>query len=208
MPIISVDARTTALTSGAASLTKAHTCAANASLLIASFVFGQSATETNFAVTYNGVAMVEAYHSAGEFWDTYIYYLLAPASGAHNIAATWTNSNRCYSQNISLIGTDKVSVSPIRDTDGGEFLSGDPQTKTLTSTALDYVFSACAGQAVCDSSAPLTDFGDQNDGAGYSTGADGAAAGLTVDVTWHNTGSNRFGFGAVTIKPAGGGQVI
>lgn len=202
---ITVDARTTALANGA-SLTKAHTCAANASILIASFVFGQSATETNFAVTYNGVAMTEAYHSAGGFWDTYIYYLLAPASGAHNIAATWTNNNRCYSQNISLIGTDRVS--PIRDSDGGEFASGDPQTKTLTSTASDYVFSGCAGQAGCDSSAPLTDFGDQNDGTGFSTGADGAAAGLTVDVTWHNTGSNRFGFGAVTIKQSGGGQVI
>ena len=194
---IAVDARTAGGEGFGTSRTVSHTCT-GASLLLVFLGFGQGVGATGVGITYNGVALTQAIYVPASlgYWDGYIFYLTNPAAGAHNVVASWTNSVPYHLEIESLQGTDLTN--PIRATDGQEYFGAGPFTKTLASSATDYVFSGNSGQGDASISAPLTKYLDQAE----SEIGDGPAAGGTVSVTWTPGYAFRGVFAATTIKAA------
>jgi hypothetical protein len=197
MPI-SVDARSQTPVNGT-SIALSHTVAADANFLAVILCFGQSSTETGISGTFNGAAFSLVY-SGGSYWKTYIYKLAAPSAGTYNINFSWTNSSLCSVHAISLKGVDIANA--IRDSDGNDNLGTGPFTLTLDASGTDYVFSGFAAQNGYGTIAsPLTTYGNVTPGANhFGTGADGAATGATVDVSWGNPEGVRCGTGAITIR--------
>lgn len=197
--MISVDARSQGSVSGT-SINVSHVVGAGANFLAVILCFGQSSTETSLSGTYNSVAFNLKHSATGGYWHTYIYYLALPSVGTYNISFSWTNSSLCSVHAISLKGVD--IGDPFRDWDASDYLGSGPWTQTLDASAADYVFSGFAAiNNYGTVASPLTAFGNTSPSAShFGTGADGAATGTTVDVSWTNGGGMRCGFGAVTIK--------
>jgi hypothetical protein len=117
---------------GVSSLTFAHTCTGSSLLL----VVGVTWTDTSISgasltgITYNGVAMTQLKTLMAGIATDEVWYLIAPATGAHNVVVTFTNVNpleapstTAVAGSISWTGVDQVT--PL----------GTPVTATATSTA-------------------------------------------------------------------------
>lgn len=89
---IAFDATSSGSSTGSTTLTVAHTCTGANRLLLC--YIASTAADNVTGVTYNGVAMTEAVKAANSFagGEVYIYYLIAPATGANNIVVTKTGT--------------------------------------------------------------------------------------------------------------------
>lgn len=115
--------------SSTTTITWAHTCTGTNGLIAVS-VLNESATGT-MSATYNGVAMTLATSSVvtGDF--VYLFYLKAPATGAHNVVVTCSVAAHLSGVSISLTGVNQTT--PL-DTSHGT--SGTiPASTTGTATA-------------------------------------------------------------------------
>jgi hypothetical protein len=93
------------------SLTVSHTCTGSDLTLTAIVTIGGNAA-TCTGVTYNGVAMTQGVVSGpdGDNNRTYIFYLANPATGAHNLVASFSaNASPVSLGGISLTGTNTSS---------------------------------------------------------------------------------------------------
>lgn len=88
---------------------------ANRILFVGVLALNNSAGEALSGVTYNGVAMtqVRKVQSSGDFAWTYLYQLVNPASGAHNIVATNTNPSNCTMGVAAASYAGALQTSPI-----------------------------------------------------------------------------------------------
>lgn len=90
------------------SITLSHTCTGSSRLLIAA-VRDDSGSDTLTGVTYAGVAMTQIAkinHTAASVW-LYMYYLVAPATGANNIVASFSGG----AANHQLAGSSYTGAS-------------------------------------------------------------------------------------------------
>lgn len=111
--------------------TVSHTCAGSNLILIVSARASPS-TNTVTGVTYNGVAMTQIATITVDANDKeYLFYLLNPSTGTHDIVATQTGSNSVVTA-ASYTGA-KQSGQP--DNSGTNSGSGTTMTQTLTPVA-------------------------------------------------------------------------
>lgn len=89
---IARDASTDWGSTTATSLTFSHTCTGS-NLVLFVGVRGDGSSDTITGVTYNGVAMTKiiGHNDWSNRW-TYLWYLIAPATGAHNVVITSSSS--------------------------------------------------------------------------------------------------------------------
>jgi hypothetical protein len=93
MADVAFDAATSAAPATGTTRTWSHTCGAGADRLLLVHVEIASTNDWVTGVTYNGVAMTQIAHE-GDFatMSTYLYALVAPATGANNVVVTSSNS--------------------------------------------------------------------------------------------------------------------
>lgn len=84
--------------------------------------------------TYNGVSMTEIRHdqSGSNNEATWIFYIVAPASGSHDWAVTQSGGNSFNLGCFFVTYTDSLQSAPITDNDGVCASSGTSSTRTLT----------------------------------------------------------------------------
>src|SRR4051794_29203748 len=95
------------------SLTWSHTCTGSNLVLLVGFVAsdGTDADRVIQSITYNGVGMTQAVLNDDTARDLTagIYYLVAPATGAHNIVITFNGGTvtDCGGVGVSFTGVDQ-----------------------------------------------------------------------------------------------------
>lgn len=115
--------------SGATSKTFSHTCSGSNRVLVVSVI--ASATGDPSGVTYNSVALTKAVSSNTPF-NTSIWYLANPATGANNIVVSFGSSTKFGVGAISLTGCN--TDSPLGITGSSEESFGDTRAiVTVTS---------------------------------------------------------------------------
>ncbi len=130
--MIELDSATNgATTESASSLTASHTCSGNNRLLLV----GVAAQVVPTAVTYNGVAMTAIDHAIPDdiSWEIYLYGLIAPDSGAHDVVVTMTGAWFIHFVTASYKGVLQTELSDAHLAD----VSPSAQasfTKSLTTT--------------------------------------------------------------------------
>jgi hypothetical protein len=177
------------------SLTVAHTCTGSYGMLIVAFTTrpsGGSATDVISSVTYNGVSMTRAISNAvGTDHRQYIYYLVAPATGAsYNIVITTDGTNATMvAKNASYTGVKQgsqpdASTTPIQQ-------SSTPLTVSITT-----VLANCWQITLADQNSNLS----ANSGCVRRT---------TLDTTalFDSNAALSAGSHSMSINGAGGGTV-
>lgn len=90
---IALDATASNFTGAGTSITVSHTCSGSDRILLVGVITNDT-TDKITGVTYNGVAMtrLSSQGSAGLNFLGYIYYLIAPDTGTHNIVVSRSDS--------------------------------------------------------------------------------------------------------------------
>lgn len=139
-----------------------HTCSGSDRVLFVGVV-GQITTDIITSVTYNGVAMtlVDKILCPSDRY-IYLYYLIAPATGAHNITVTASSSTDLAFGGVSYTGADQTS--PI-DGSGKSTASTTTSITSTITTAVnnDWIISFF-----------------RNDGSAMSAGTSTTSRGLTT----------------------------
>lgn len=182
----------TAITSLQTSKTWAHTCAGSDRVLRVRLAGYCDSGQQPTAVTYNGVALTKIADSGRSAGGDYvqIWRLIAPATGANNIVATFPASNVGGGAATSYTGADQTTPD------------GTPVTATGTSNSPSVTVSTASGEYIDDGvaadsgSAPTVGANQtavlavsangESRGASYQAGADGGVMswGLSTSTTW------------------------
>lgn len=114
----------------ATSLTVSHTCSGNDRILI---VATQAAGDILTSITYNGVAMVlfDKQQQNGNSTFVYLHYLLAPTTGAHDIAVNMSSQG-----NIGIAGASYTGVLQSSQPDASVKNNTTGATLTLSPTVV------------------------------------------------------------------------
>ena len=143
---ITVDATSTSTAqSGFDTFSWSHTCASDASLLIISVATRDGGGNYDVSgVTYNGVSCTKAIDVQSSGINAEIWYLINPASGAHDVTVTAGSTDYGAGGAVSLKGT-KRSTSVLNATNTRTAGTGDP-TLSVTTTengcyVIDCVYS-------------------------------------------------------------------
>ena len=177
------------------SLIVSHTCASSLSgILVVGIVTrpsGGSSSDIVTSVTYNGVTMTRAISNAiSTDRRQYIYYLLAPTSGANNIVVTTSGGGpNIQAKNTSYIGVKQgeqpdASTSPIQS-------ATSPLTVSITT-----VINNCW----------MVTFADQNGNLTANTGCVRRTS-LDIRAMFDSNTTLSVGVNSMIIDGAGGGQV-
>lgn len=126
------DSATNGSSTTGTSLTFSHTVTGSKTILFVGGL-GSTASDKWTGVTYNGVAMTRQYavQMGSDRW-AYLYYLIAPATGANNVV---------ISSASDFISGNAVSYSGVKQTgfpdasNNNLLASGTPNTNTLTTVA-------------------------------------------------------------------------
>ncbi len=97
-------------TTSSTSITVSHTCTGNNLILFVGVgTFDSSAGQKVSGVTYNGVAMTQigTRRVAGSL-DNTLWYLINPATGTHDIVASYASQNECYLVAASYTGAKQT----------------------------------------------------------------------------------------------------
>jgi hypothetical protein len=143
---IAFDAAATSNATGT-SLTFSHTCTgANLILWVSVLVNSAPNDHTDYVtgITYNGVAMTRAAFIGGTGTNNdpcFLYYLFAPATGAHNVVVSISGSKPIYAVSSSYTG---AAQSGTPDSATGEASLASSKTVAVTvSTANSWIISCC-----------------------------------------------------------------
>lgn len=108
---IAFDAQSnTELTTSATTHTQSHTCTGSDRILFVGVSSIDSPYDVVTGVTYAGVAMTQIdkrFRSGGR--GTYLFYLVAPSTGANNIEVTCSSAIRISLDGASFTGADQTS---------------------------------------------------------------------------------------------------
>jgi len=204
---------------GATSLTYSFTNSAGTLLVVCADIgsgFGGSGTITG--ITYNGVSMTSSVtRRNGNNADAQVglFYLLNPATGAHNVVVSATNTDAngiIISGAISFTGND--TSTPIKQStaadDGG--VNGTTASVNVTSTTSGNIVVDCAnnGTSMGTSSNTLTwkknaDAGDFGNNAASSYAS---SSGGTVTMKYTGNGNDSRAIVAVEVAAAAGGGPV
>lgn len=151
-------------TTTANSLTWAHTNTGSNRILVVG-AFTDSGADDITGVTYNAVTMTQVGKRQGPTGQwTYLYYLIAPATGANNIVASFTGTADLAGFGISFTGAKQTGQPDASVTNSG---ASSPGTTTLTTVADNsravVIFRAGAGWTASTNSTlvPNTNSGGQ-----------------------------------------------
>lgn len=109
---IAFDAATDGGSTTGTSLTFSHTCSGSNRILFVG-VRGDTASDTITGVTYNGVAMTlipSTKHNDGSNRWVYLFYLIAPATGANNVVVSSSSSVLINAAAVSYTGAKQSGV--------------------------------------------------------------------------------------------------
>lgn len=152
---IAFDAASEGNTGSGSSLTVSHTCTGSDRILwVAGFTTGN---DTVTGVTYNSVAMTQAVKFTTSSSQTaYLYYLVAPATGANNIVLSDSGTNNLTIVGMSFTGASQTGVPDATASAGGD--------STLATTNLTTVADNSFGVYCCR----------------FNTGTISAGTGMTI----------------------------
>jgi hypothetical protein len=193
----------------ATSLTFSHTCTGSLGLLVVGFSgdnFGGA--DDVSSVTYNSVAMTLAQKitsATGGDRITYIYYLLGPATGAHNVVITCSSSHLIQGGAVSYTGV-KASGQPDATTTNFSSTVATTLTTSLT-TANDNSWCVLIHGGYDGGSAPTAGAGttrrtfDGTDGGWGLFDSNGPVtpAGSKSLISNYGSGTNPFGLAIVHV---------
>lgn len=189
------------------SLTISHTCTGTNLVLIVQAVNYDATVGTVSGITYNGVALTKiAGVTFSSNFNNEGWYLIAPATGTHDVVITWSASQLLVAGGIvSYTGAHQSAVI------------GTPATASGNDTTPTVTVSSAAGELVIDgvfvnndtSSTPgsgQTEEYDQNVGlpASFAVSREAGAASVVMD---HTIGAHEWGSWAVALKPVATGGV-
>lgn len=184
----------------ATSLTTAHTCTGSDLILFVGG-WGNVNVDNWTGVTYNGVAMtrVNAVIYYGNSRYDYIYALLNPATGTHNVVISASDSGGISANATSFTGVDQAtSVSSLPQTTG----NGTNSTSTSLSVTAAYDNSNAYGMmhGMGTAGTNTTKDSGNNGQAGYHRTTNLTPAG-TLTLAWTNGGATDFGCNLVAFGP-------
>ncbi len=176
------------------SLTWSHTCT-GADILWVGITLSTTSDEVT-GVTYNGVAMTQAVYDSF-VWGKYLYYLLAPAAGAHNVVISNTNLRNIVGAAASYSGALQSGVPDATATASGVGVTS--RTATLTTVANNCWGVLFAG----DESADAETFAGSGSTRRFeSHGAAGGANGAFFDSNGAITPAGSYGMTFTQVSPA------
>ena len=182
--MIALDDGTNGGNTAGTSHTYAHTCTGS-NLILFVAVGTNSASDLISGVTYGGVAMTLVDKQQGTSTNySYLFYLIAPATGANNVVVSASSSCTIYSDAVSYTGA-KQSAQP--DSSGKGTSTGATLALSTTVVAANcwLVASGCDFDGVYDTGGLITLRGQSGaDGIGDS---DGVVATGSQSLTWDTT---------------------
>jgi len=129
--MIAFDASSVGLAGGASGpLNITHVCTGSNTLLFVGCFATTGDVVTG--ITYNGVSMTQVGKVTNGGETTYLYYLIAPASGSNTIAISWTGVSTVRGHGVSYTGCAQSGVPDANTTNSN---SGSAITTTLTTIA-------------------------------------------------------------------------
>lgn len=187
--MITLDTTTNGLADDVTSLTFSITVSASANKLIV-HVAAWGGGRVITGVTFNGVALTQAvqHDNAGVTNSASVWYLDAPASGAHDVVVTATSNAFIRAAAVSLIGAKTGGADA---TAGGSYSSAtNGKTTSITTTVANcWLFDAITDQnnAMTATSPQVDNFdaGDTTSRGSYKT--DVSAGSNSMDWTWTGT---------------------
>lgn len=150
---------------GSTSYTLSHTCSGSDRILWVQ-VGNSTANDTITGVTYGGTAMTlvkkAGGSSSGKYWN-YLYYLVAPATGANNIVASASSGSYIIVRGVSYTGASQTGVP---DSSPDATTNSTTTSDTLSTTTVAdncWILMAVAGQrAISASTGSNYRIGDAN----------------------------------------------
>lgn len=126
------------------SLTVSHTCAGSDRGLFVAIV-GDNGSDAVTGVTYNGVSclLVGKVQPSGGRW-VYLYYLSAPATGAHNVVVSASGSVYLEANNASYTGVSQTGQPEASATNSN---ASTASLTVTTSTITDNAWCVLAGSS-------------------------------------------------------------
>lgn len=197
-------------TNGATSLTFSHTCTGSDLILIVGV--GMSGDASPTGVTYNGVALTQVPSGSVVFNTGYIcelWYLVGPATGAHDVVISRTYSGRIYACSLSYTGVSSGAPLGTAATAGS---AGSTSFTVDVSAATNYVvvdicYVASGAATSITQGAGQTKRVEALDGVniGNVAAMSEEAGAATVTMSWtHGGASEPWGIVGVALKPATG----
>lgn len=194
---VTFDAQSAVKTDAITSITLSHTCTGSNRLLLVGThaYFSSSQTATCTGVTYSGTAMtlVARRRQNGVVSDsvvTELWYLIAPATGANNIVATWsTTTTQSAVNGVSFAGADQTTG-----------INGSQVNSSSTGSTLAVTITSASGDMTCTALGTWWDDGATSSqtirgtafgvGDQYGGGGDTAAGAASVTHTWTRAGAD------------------
>lgn len=197
---------------GGTSLTFSHTCTGSELLLIVGVAVISGSASDVTSVTYNGVAMtaIPSWNqvSGGGSCRSKGYYLIAPATGAHNVVITVSPAvNIIAAGATSFTGADQTT--PL----------GTANTATADNATATVDIASATGEIVIDCVATLRStitvgasqtsrWEQENIFSTFSGGGSTEPGATTVTMSWTlgaSGDSDSWAIGGVSVKPSAGG---
>jgi hypothetical protein len=117
--------------SGSSSLSWSHTCTGSNLILFVAVGTGNNSP----SVTYNSVSMTQVASTSQSGYYTYLFYLVAPATGSHNVVVTLNSgTNVIFGQSTSYTGAKQSGV-PDASTTATDAGTGNPLAPSVTTVA-------------------------------------------------------------------------
>lgn len=163
--------------------TYAHTVSGSNRMLLVSVLGGAAFGDNITGVTYDSVSMTLAGKSAvsGDRWN-YLFYLVAPNTGTHNIVISDGGSGSGATTAVSYTGVNQTVPEVIQVTDGTDS-GGKVQALTTLSTGA-WLAGAMHADAGPTASTNTTFRGDRF----YDTnGSQGVSGSYSMALTWSGT---------------------
>lgn len=134
---IAFDTNSTGVRTTATSLTWSHTMSATANGMLATYCWVNGASDVFTSLTYNGTTMssigsVASYNGAGN--HGYMYYLVAPSTGANNIVLSISASRLIACSASSFVGVKQTGIPDASYINAGDGSSNN-FSMTMTTVA-------------------------------------------------------------------------
>lgn len=179
-------------------LTWAHTCTGSNLLLLVSI--HASSGDSVAGVTYNGVAMTVAWDLAGSSVRNTCYYLVAPASGTHDVVVTFGASTAYpIAGSVSFTGVNQAGgASTFTAATPAEAYGSDVSTSVSSATGELAVAFYCGDEGVTPVAGQTSVFDAQL----FSGRCKGSTKAGATSVTLTYTGVGGWAtIGAIALKP-------
>ncbi len=192
---IAFDSASSGGTVASNTLTFSHTCSGSNRILFVG-IEGDGSSDTLTSVTYNGVAMtridsISAASTANRY--LYLYYLIAPATGAHNVVATVSSGTVVLGVSASYTGALQSGV-PDSSNKGGATSGGSRNVSTTTvlnnSWVVGHFNGAASPTAVAGTTLRATESTYGFSTIGDSNGAVTPAGAKSLGITWSGSNGN------------------